>query len=43
MNSNIKKIVVSSGIAALGNFLFESCDNIKTVSLASTVTSIGAY
>ena len=42
MNSNIKKIIVSSGITALGDFLFESCDNIKTVSLASTVTSIGA-
>ncbi len=43
MNSNIKKIIVSSGITALGDFLFESCDNIKTVSLASTVTSIGAF
>lgn len=41
MNSKIRNIIVSSGITALGDFLFESCDNIKTVSLASTVTSIG--
>lgn len=40
-NQVVQSITVSSGITKIGNKIFADCDNLKTVSLPDTVTSIG--
>ena len=40
-NGQIKEIVLSNGIAGLGDRLFYHCANAETVSLPATLTSIG--
>lgn len=40
-NENIKKLVVSEGITAIGKSVFERCANMATASFPSTLTSIG--
>ena len=40
-NYEIKALVVKSGITAIGDYAFANCANLKSVSIASSVTSIG--
>ena len=40
-NQVVQSITVSSGITKIGHKIFADCDNLKTVSLPDTVTSIG--
>lgn len=40
-NENIKSLVVSEGIAAIGNSVFERCSNMASASLPNTLESIG--
>ena len=42
-NATVKRITVSSGITSIGNRIFEDCNNLKSVVLPNTVTSIGEY
>ena len=42
-NQDIKKAVVSSGITRIGDYAFRYSNEIETVSLPSTLTSIGAF
>ena len=39
-NSNIKSVIVSEGVTGIGERLFQYCDNLKTVSLPTTLTAI---
>ena len=39
-NANIKSVIVSEGVTAIGERLFQYCDNLKTVSLPTTLTAI---
>lgn len=39
-NSNIKTVIVSEGVTGIGERLFQYCDNLKTVSLPTTLTAI---
>ena len=41
--SRITKIVITSGITAIGEFSFASCDNLTSISIPQSVKSIGAY
>lgn len=40
-NENIKSLVVSEGITAIGDSVFERCSNMATVSFPNTLESIG--
>ena len=40
-NENIKSLVVSEGITAIGDSVFERCSNMETASFPNTLTSIG--
>ena len=40
-NENIKSLVISEGITAIGDSVFERCSNMATVSFPNTLTSIG--
>ncbi len=40
-NENIKSLVVSEGITAIGDSVFERCSNMATVSFPNTLKSIG--
>lgn len=37
---NIKSVIVSEGVTGIGERLFQYCDNLKTVSLPTTLTAI---
>ena len=39
-NANIKSVIVSEGVTGIGERLFQYCDNLKTVSLPTTLTTI---
>ena len=39
-NANIKSVIVSEGVTGIGERLFQYCDNLKTVSLPTTLTAI---
>ena len=39
-NTNIKSVIVSEGVTGIGERLFQYCDNLKTVSLPTTLTAI---
>ena len=39
-NNNIKTVIVSEGVTGIGERLFQYCDNLKTVSLPTTLTAI---
>ena len=39
--NEIKKVVVSEGITLIGNYAFAECENLKDVSLSSTVKTVG--
>ena len=41
--SQIKAVVVQSGITSVGGYAFAECENLEKVTLADTVTSIGTY
>ena len=38
-NTNIKSVIVSEGVTGIGERLFQYCDNLKTVSLPTTLTA----
>ena len=42
-NPSIKKAVVSNGITRIGDYAFRYSNELETVSLSSTLTSIGAF
>ena len=37
---NIKSVIISEGVTSIGERLFQHCDNLKTVSLPTTLTAI---
>ncbi len=39
--NEIKKVVVSEGVTLIGNYAFAECENLKDVSLSSTVKTVG--
>ena len=39
-NNNIKTVIVSESVTGIGERLFQYCDNLKTVSLPTTLTAI---
>ena len=41
--SNIKKVVVNSGVTSIGKYAFYYCRSMTSVSISSTVKSIGDY
>ena len=40
-NENIRSLVISEGITAIGNSVFERCVNMESVSFPTTLTTIG--
>ena len=40
-NENIKSLVISEGVTAIGSSVFERCVNMETASFPSTLTAIG--
>ena len=41
--TEIKKIIVESGVTNIGQFAFDGCSSLETISLPNTVTNIGSY
>ena len=42
-NSKVKKVVIEDGVTSIGNWAFESCNNLTSITIPNSVTSIGAY
>ena len=42
-STDIKKVVISSGVTNIGDYLFYNCSKIKTIEISETVTSIGCF
>lgn len=40
-NSNIKSVIIESGVTSIGDEAFYSCDNLTSVTIPNGVTSIG--
>ena len=41
-NTEIKGLVIPSGVTSIGQYAFENCDGLTSVTIPSSVTSIGA-
>ena len=42
-NLKVKKVVIEDGVTSIGNWAFESCNNLISITIPDGVTSIGAY
>ena len=42
-STDIKKVVISSGVTNIGDYLFYNCSNIKTIEISDTVSKVGAF
>ena len=42
-NTDIKRVIVKTGVTSIGAYTFRSCENLTKISLPTSVTSIGSY
>lgn len=42
-STNVKEIVIGSGVTSISNYVFYSCTKLEKVTLSDTVKSIGSY
>ena len=40
-NSNVKKVVIEDGVTSIGSYAFASCNNLTSITISNSVTSIG--
>ena len=41
-SSNIRKVVITSGVISIGDYAFEGCSNLTSITIPGSVTSIGS-